>query len=473
MRLKVRHTVLGGICALAVVGCCVPLVAGAVDWQKVDEDPDVRVHVDIDSVRRDEEIASAWVKFAYTAEQMFSGKPYRSNWMFAHFNCAQRRWAVGRGVLFSGPDLNGTRVFETEISEADLSWDPIARPSTADRILARVCGGQATATQSGAERLRIRAIAPDEATQFIRGEHWTLYLDGTIDAGADERLAQVIQEKGITAASVTLNSRGGDVAAGMGLGRVIRAAGFSTDVGQETAEPLASAPGVCFSACAFAYAGGGWRYLDEESKIGVHRVYREVARDDDLAAGQSVSGVITRYFSDMGVSTELFALMAQIPSEDLHVLTPEEARRLRLVNDGRGVPEWSIEASDAGFYLRGAQDSDSGPGKVVVACVGTGWVLMGFYSVTNAEEIVAGAVRASIRVDDGFVSLPGKDFYAKDGDVVGMADLAPATVERLRRASEIGFAFHPPNPEIFWGFAVEVGEFRERVERYFSACQAR
>ena len=210
----------------------------------------------------------------------------------------------------------------------------------------------------------------------------------------------------------------------MGLGRVIRDAGFSTDVGQETAEPLASAPGVCFSACAFAYAGGGWRYLDEESKIGVHRVYREVARADDLAAGQSVSGVITRYLSDMGVSTELFARMAQIPSEDLHVLAPEEARRLRLVNDGRGVPEWSIEASDAGFYLRGAQDTDSGPGKVVLGCVGTGWVLMGFYSVTNAEEIAAGAVRASIRVDDAFVRPKAKTFYAKNGDVVGTADLA-------------------------------------------------
>ena len=339
--------------------------------------------------------------------------------------------------------------------------------------VAACCLPQVAAAVSGQDHLRIRAIPPDEATWFVRGEHWTIYLDGTIDVGADERLARVIQEKGITAASVTLNSRGGDVAAGMGLGRVIRAAGFSTDVGQETAEPLASAPGVCFSACAFAYAGGGWRYLDEESKIGVHRVHREVARDDDLAAGQSVSGVITRYFSDMGVSTELFALMAQIPSEDIHILGAQEARRLRLVNDGRGVPEWSIEASDAGFYLRGAQDTASGPGKVVLGCVGTGWVLMGFYSVTNAEEIAAGAVRASIRVDDAFVPLPGKDFYAKNGDVVGMADLAPATVERLRRASEIGFAFHPPNPEIFWGFAVEVGEHREKVERYFSACQAK
>ena len=189
--------------------------------------------------------------------------------------------------------------------------------------------------------------------------------------------------------------------------------------------------------------------------------------------GQNVSGVITRYLSEMGVSTDLFALMAQV-SERRHLRArADEARELRLVNDGRDVPEWSIEASDAGFYLRGVQDTAWGPGKVVLGCLGTGWMLMGFYSVTNAEEIAAGAVRASVRVDDDFLPLEGKSFYAKNGDVVGMADLAPATVARLRRASEIGFAFHPLNPEIFWGFAVEVGEFREKVERYFSACESR
>jgi hypothetical protein len=263
------------------------------------------------------------------------------------------------------------------------------------------------------------------------------------------------------------------LAAGVAIGTVIREAGFSTDVGRETTDPLETAPGACFSACTFAYAGGGWRYLDDDSQIGVHRFRRGSADGDDLAAGQSVSGLITRYLSEMGVSTDLFALMAQVPSDDIYVLRPEEARTLRLVNDGRGVPEWSIEASDAGFYLRGVQDTAWGPGKVVIGCLGTGWMLMGFYSVTNADEITAGAVRASVRVDDDFLPLEGKSFYAKNGDVVGMADLAPATVARLRRATEIGFAFHPLNPEIFWGFAVEVGEYREKVDRYFSACEAR
>ena len=331
----------------------------------------------------------------------------------------------------------------------------------------------AGAASSGTDRLRIRAVAPDAATQFVRGEHWTIYLDGTIDAGAADRLSVIIAAEGIDAASVYLNSRGGDLPAGVAIGTVIREAGFSTAVGRETTDPLETAPGLCFSACAFAYAGGGWRYLDDDSQIGVHRFHREAPRHDDLAAGQSVSGLITRYLSDMDVSTDLFALMAQIPSEDLYVLQPEEARTLRLVNDGRGVPEWSIEASEAGFYLRGVQDTAWGPGKVVLGCVGTGWMLMGFYSVSNAEEIAAGAVRASVRADDDFLPLEGKSFYAKNGDVVGMADLAPATVKQLRRAAEIGFAFHPLNPEIFWGFAVEVGEFREKVDRYFSACEAR
>jgi hypothetical protein len=331
----------------------------------------------------------------------------------------------------------------------------------------------AGAASDDTDRLRIRTIPPDEATRFVRGEHWTIYLDGTIDAGAANRLSGFIAAEGIDAASVYLNSRGGDLAAGVAIGTVIREAGFSTDVGRETTDRLETAPGVCYSACAFAYAGGGWRYLDDDSQIGVHRFRRGSAGGDDLADAQFVSGAITRYLSEMGVSTDLFALMAGTPSDEIYVIDASDARELRLVNDGRGVPEWSIEASEAGFYLRGIQDTARGPGKVVIGCLGTSWMLMGFYSVSNAEEIAAGAVRASIRVDDDFLPLEGKSFYAKNGDVVGMADLAPATVTRLRRAAEIGFAFHPPNPAIFWGFAVEVGGFREKVERYFSACEAK
>ena len=170
----------------------------------------------------------------------------------------------------------------------------------------------AGAVSSGTDRVRIRAVPPDEATRFVRGEHWTIFLDGPIDAGAADRLSEIIAAEGIDAASVYLNSRGGSLAAGVAIGRVIRASGFSTNVGRETTDPLETAPGVCFSACAFAYAGGGWRYLDV-SQIGVHRFHGEAPRGDVLATGQSVSGLITHYLSEMGISTDLFALMAQVP----------------------------------------------------------------------------------------------------------------------------------------------------------------
>ena len=90
---------------------------------------------------------------------------------------------------------------------------------------------------SSQDYLRIRAVPPDEATRFVRGEHWTIYLDGTIDAGAADRLSGILSAEGIDAASVYLNSRGGDLAAGVAIGTVIREAGFSTAVGRETTNP--------------------------------------------------------------------------------------------------------------------------------------------------------------------------------------------------------------------------------------------
>lgn len=54
-----------------------------------------------------------------------------------------------------------------------------------------------------------------------------------------------------------------------------------------------------------------------------------------------------------------------------------------------------------------------------------------------------------------------------------MASLDGEALARIRTAEAIGFAFRPANPDLFWGFAVDVGEAREKVERYFAACAAR
>jgi hypothetical protein len=74
---------------------------------------------------------------------------------------------------------------------------------------------------------------------------------------------------------VRLNSPGGNLAAGLILGEMLRAGGYLTEVGASTRILDAverglfdRAPGTCASACAYAFLGGTSRSLDEAAKIG-------------------------------------------------------------------------------------------------------------------------------------------------------------------------------------------------------------
>ena len=455
---------------LAIIASGVPAVAGAANWQLVHEDATKRVYVDTDSVRRDDVIVSAWLKLTYATEQQFSGRAFRSDWMHMNFRCDAQLAAVKGGVLFSGPDLDGERVFETEIADVDRDWSSIKPASVYQKALKVICQARPQPDDDAADRLRIRAVAPSRGMQLLMGDHWSIYLDGDIDPDAAVRFAQVVSEKNIEDASVYLNSQGGNLTGAMELGQVIRKHGFWTDVARPGADPDSDDPGVCFSACPFAYAGGVWRFLRKGSQLGVHRFHGPEQTPDALAVAQELSARVTEYLAEMGVSSELFSLMSRVPSDDIRVLTRGEALRTGIVNDGRGPPEWSVESNEGGFYLRGYQDSMYGPGMLVFGCPGGNPLLVAMYEVTNAEEIAKESTESAIRIDEDFVPAKGGDIWYQRGSAMGTSDLDAETIERIENAEEIGFAFNGRIPGMFQGFAVEIGDAREKVKNFLNAC---
>ena len=61
------------------------------------------------------------------------------------------------------------------------------------------------------------------------------------------------------------------------LGEKFRELGLSTEVGSSKFYPDSKTytpePGICASACAYAFLGGVGRMLDETAKLGFHRFY--------------------------------------------------------------------------------------------------------------------------------------------------------------------------------------------------------
>jgi len=138
--------------------------------------------------------------------------------------------------------------------------------------------------------------------------------------------------------TVVLNSPGGDVIAGLRLGRAIRDYGFNTQVGFPQRLPRGGyrlRVGDCASSCTFAFLGGVQRYAGDDM-IGVHRFFpgnlepdnRVVMRPGDDA----VAAMIKVYAIDMGVDAEFVDLSLAIPPADLRYLSNAELRGLAVVN---------------------------------------------------------------------------------------------------------------------------------------------
>lgn len=193
----------------------------------------------------------------------------------------------------------------------------------------------APAQDSFAESAPIRgAYLQIESVSVDRGRRWMLYLDGMIESGADQRLAQFVDQQGIAQADVYFNSPGGSLLAGMAIGRFLRERGFSTHVGTRTSRARRPADGVCYSACPFAYAGGVQRSLRKGSVLGVHRARNRVPLADDEAFERRVQADATRYLAEMGVSPKLAELMREVPTGVIRVLSRAEATEFGLVNPG-------------------------------------------------------------------------------------------------------------------------------------------
>jgi hypothetical protein len=188
-----------------------------------------------------------------------------------------------------------------------------------------------TVAQS-ADHLRIMAIAPGYSGAAPSDDRWTIYLDGFIDAEAARRLAAVIEREQIASAAVYFNSPGGSLVTAMAMGRLLREHGYDTDVGTRADAVGWPKAGVCYSACPFAFAGGVRRSLRSGSVLGVHRAENSVPVPDELAFQHVVSSQATEFLTQMGVSTELLAIMAQVPHDSIRLLTLEEARQFKLSN---------------------------------------------------------------------------------------------------------------------------------------------
>jgi hypothetical protein len=175
--------------------------------------------------------------------------------------------------------------------------------------------------------------------------------------------------------TVRLHSPGGSLVGGIGLGETFRAHGLDTAVGSSDFKTIDETPGVCASACAYAFLGGVERSLAKDAKLGFHRFYvkdSSVASSvplftgTDLDAAQKTTAALVLYAIKMGIDARLITVASEAGPDQMRWIKNDEARDLRVTYQPLEYKPWRIEAFNGGAVA--VSESNDGIKSIVASC---------------------------------------------------------------------------------------------------------
>lgn len=175
--------------------------------------------------------------------------------------------------------------------------------------------------------------------------------------------------------TVYIDSTGGNLEAGIEIGRQIREYGLWTDIGRfvldqpDPSKPLSPRKhikGQCMSAATMLYLGGRLRHFFKDSKFGVHRFSFKNPSPEHVGRSQVLSAKIASFVSDMGVSPEFLELSSATDAQEINLVNEERLKELGVITGGVTDVEWSVQARGNMMYVRGERNSIYGRHKVML-----------------------------------------------------------------------------------------------------------
>ena len=163
---------------------------------------------------------------------------------------------------------------------------------------------------------------------------------------------------------ILLDSNGGNLGAGVRMGRIIRENDMTAIVGM--VEPRQSGgrfpldlptAGTCASACAYAFLGGTTRRLAKGSKLGFHQFYMGVQGASSSA--QQVSGQLVSYLVEMGVDPRIFAKASSQGADSMYWVPENEAEEYDLITP-YGYDDFFLEPYGKGVVAAAKRKTPTG-----------------------------------------------------------------------------------------------------------------
>jgi hypothetical protein len=253
-------------------------------------------------------------------------------------------------------------------------------------------GGAQTSSQPACDQpeMTFTTWSSNLGRRFGEGQREYIFADGYICANTDSKFQQYLTKNPPQGPNtiVVLNSGGGDLGAGLRMGRIIRQRKMWTQVGSQLplmipqnenipsqsvpylAEP-SSPPfaGECASACTFTFMGGIHRIISYVSNYGVHQ-FESTQQDPNLEADtEATSAELAAFLNEMGISPNYLVFMVKKRGNDVTNLTMRQMQELNIITP-RWQTKWQIAplADNTGFYLDGITIDPWGTHDIAVTC---------------------------------------------------------------------------------------------------------
>jgi hypothetical protein len=140
-----------------------------------------------------------------------------------------------------------------------------------------------------------------------------IFVVGELVLGDEKRFIDGVLGSGN--AIVVFQSPGGNLIAGIEIGKAIRLKGFATFV-SDTVQ--------CSSACALAWLGGRVRYMSITARVGFHAVY--VDNGGQASVSSAGNALVGAYLNQLGLPASAIVYITSAPPEGMQWLSFVDAQ---------------------------------------------------------------------------------------------------------------------------------------------------
>ena len=138
-------------------------------------------------------------------------------------------------------------------------------------------------------------------------------VEGDFELGDDKSFTKIALQ--LDHAIVVFSSDGGNLSAGLGIGKAIRLRQYDSFVMTNS---------TCASACAIAWLGGIHRYMQDNARIGFHAAYND--NNGQLQESGIANALIGSYLNQLGLPENAIGYITHAAPQSMQWLNVSEAR---------------------------------------------------------------------------------------------------------------------------------------------------